>query len=90
MRAETELQKYNTEHRTKGVASYLYDSLLKNPLQKMAGERGLINTVDRKYYREELEEILKTQRKYHAELQDDEIYKVILETLYPKNKAHRE
>ena len=42
------------------VGCYIYASLLKNPDQKIIGK--LVRTVDRKYYKEELKQILEVQK----------------------------
>ncbi|PID68171.1 MAG: CRISPR-associated protein Csn1 [Flavobacteriia bacterium] len=71
----------------KTVGAFIYDTLLTKPTQKIRGK--LIKTIERKFYKDELRQILQTQIKYHPELQDRELYKACVEELYPKNKAHK-
>jgi len=72
----------------KKVGTYIYESLLQNPSQKILGK--LVRTIDRKYYREELEEILNTQTKFHKELRDSTIYAKCVDELYHTNYSHRQ
>ena len=69
------------------VGSYIYDALLQKPQQKIIGK--LVRTVERKFYKEELKQILQEQCTYHSELQNRDLYKMCLETLYPTNEVHR-
>lgn len=71
----------------KTVGCYIYDILLQNPTQKINGK--LVRTIERKFYKQELKAILVTQKSYHSELQDNEIYNTCLEELYQNNEAHR-
>jgi len=85
------LQKKKTEfdidnsHKT--VGCYIYDNLLQKPDQKIIGK--LVRTVERKYYKDELRQILETQVALMPELKDDTLYNKCLEELYPNNEAHR-
>ncbi|MBC7749800.1 MAG: type II CRISPR RNA-guided endonuclease Cas9, partial [Methylotenera sp.] len=69
------------------VGAYIYDTLLKKPDQKIKGK--LVRVIERKFYKAELEQILKTQQQFHPELQDKNIYQLCLEELYENNEAHR-
>lgn len=71
----------------KTVGAYIYDTLLKTPNQKIRGK--LIRTIERKYYKEELYQILKTQEKFHPELRDSNLLQACIEELYSNNEAHR-
>lgn len=71
----------------KKVGTYIYDTLLQAPDQKIRGK--LIRTIERKYYKEELYQILTTQEKFHPELQDKNLLQARIEELYPSNEAHR-
>lgn len=71
----------------KTVGSYIYDTLLQKPQQKIIGK--LVRTVERKFYEEELHLILQKQCAFHAELQDRNLYKTCVEALYPVNEVHR-
>ena len=75
------------ENSHKTVGCYIYDSLLNNPKQKIIGK--LVRTVERKFYKEELTQILKKQVEFIPELRDDNLYKQCIEELYPINEAHR-
>ena len=71
----------------KTVGAYIYDTLLQMPKQKIRGK--LVRTIERKYYKEELRQILEKQKEFHPELQDRALYEACLEELYPQNDAHR-
>lgn len=71
----------------KTVGQYIYDTLLQNPTQKINGK--LVRVIERKFYKAELEQILKTQQKFHTELQDENLYKLSIEELYEFNESHR-
>ena len=71
----------------KTVGCYIYDTLLANPNQKIIGK--LVRTVERKFYKEELKQILEVQKTLIPELQDEALYKACVEELYPHNEAHR-
>lgn len=71
----------------KTVGAYIYDTLLLNPSQKINGK--LVRTIERKYYKEELIQILKKQVELHPELQDGVLYDKCIEALYPSNDAYR-
>lgn len=72
----------------KTVGKYIYESLLENPKQKIRGK--LVKTIERKFYKEELGLILKTQLELHDKLQNKELYKACVEELYPRNEAHQQ
>ena len=89
--SEWKLIKLKTEddldnsHKT--VGCYIYDTLLQGPNQKIIGK--LVRTVERKYYKEELNQILEVQKALIPELRDENLYKACIEELYPYNEAHR-
>ena len=89
--SEWKLIKMKTEedlnNRGETVGCYIYDNLLQKPNQKIIGK--LVRTVERKYYKEELRQILKTQVALIPELKDDTLYNKCIEELYPNNEAHR-
>lgn len=78
---------FDIEKSKKSVGAYIYDTLLENPNQKIKGK--LVRTIERKFYKEELEQILNTQKEFHKELQDEKLYTLCLEELYEHNEAHR-
>ena len=71
----------------KTVGAYIYDTLLQIPKQKIRGK--LVRTIERKYYKEELRQILEKQKEFHSEFQDRALYEACVEELYPQNDAHR-
>lgn len=75
------------EKSRKSVGTYIYETLLKNPSQKVKGK--LVRTIERKFYKEELFQILQTQKIFHPELQDNNLFSACLTELYGKNDAHR-
>ncbi|HUX54088.1 MAG TPA: HNH endonuclease domain-containing protein, partial [Williamwhitmania sp.] len=77
----------DVEHSNKTVGTYIYDALLLNPTQKIKGK--LVRTIERKFYKTELEAILTKQREFHKELLSRELYQACLEELYGNNEAHR-
>lgn len=89
--SEWKLIKLKTEddldnsHKT--VGCYIYDTLLQSPNQKIIGK--LVRTVERKYYKEELNQILEVQKALIPELRDENLYKACIEELYQYNEAHR-
>ena len=63
-KTEDDLSKYIGEYKTKNgidgtVGTYIYDNLLRKPNQKIKGK--LVRTIERKFYKYELREILKKQ-----------------------------
>lgn len=78
-------QDINTSGKT--VGEFIFESLLKNPAQKIRG--SLIRTIERKFYKEELVRILDSQYKFHTELQSDDLYIKCIEELYPYNQPHK-
>lgn len=87
MKTETSLQAFNSDNDVVGVASYIYDTLLRNPSQKI--KAGLIETIERDYYKRELHAIIERQKLYHPELLDKQNYINALWMLYPNNENHR-
>lgn len=75
------------ETTNKTVGEYIYDTLLIKPNQKIRGR--LIRTIERKFYKEELKQILDKQKEFHSELRDRDFYKACIEELYTNNEAHR-
>jgi len=71
----------------KEVGEYIYDHILIDPKQKIRG--GLIKTIERKFYKKELDRILKTQKQFHPELSDRKKYEAAILDLYPHNEGHR-
>ncbi|MFZ1800907.1 MAG: type II CRISPR RNA-guided endonuclease Cas9, partial [Chitinophagaceae bacterium] len=71
----------------KHIGTFIYDTLLKKPDQKIRGK--LIRTIERKFYKEELKQILEEQKKHHTELQNPDLYRACLDELYAFNESHK-
>lgn len=78
---------FDIEKSNQTVGQYIYTHLLKNPGQKIKGK--LVRTIERKYYKEELKQILQSQIKFHVELQDKSLFEKSLFELYKFNEPHR-
>lgn len=75
------------EDTEKTVGTYIFDELVKNPSQKIRGK--LVKTIERKYYRDELEKILDTQLSEHSDFFNEGNLKLCVEELYSRNEAHQ-
>lgn len=84
IKARTEITIQNSN---KTVGSYIYDTLLHNPKQKIIGK--LVRTIERKFYKYELREILKKQIELQPELFSDDLYNDCVRELYKNNEAHQ-
>lgn len=71
----------------KTVGVYIYDELLRNPDQKIKGK--LVRTIERKFYKEELNLILSKQIELQPELFTSEHYNRCVRELYRSNKTHQ-
>lgn len=72
----------------KTVGEYIFDTLLKDPKQKIIG--SYVRTIDRHFYKNELLSILKKQQTLLPQLRDRELYDRCLRELYPSNEAYRQ
>lgn len=72
----------------KTVGEYVYDTILANPKQKIRG--NLVQTIERKFYKEELTLILSKQIEFHPELRDKELFQACIEALYASNDSYRQ
>lgn len=83
--------KKSTEERIEksklSVGTYIYDTLLSNPTQKINGK--LVKTIERDFYKDELTQILKKQIELNTELQDKNLLKQCVDELYPNNYAQQ-
>lgn len=68
------------------VGAYIYETLKQNPAQKINGK--LVRTIERKFYKEELEQILKKQIALQPQLFTDDKYNDCVRELYRTNHAH--
>ena len=82
-RTESEIQKSG-----KTVGAYIYDALANNPSQKIKGK--LVSVVERKFYRQELLQILQKQAEFHPELTDKRVYEECVRILYKSNEQYRQ
>lgn len=71
----------------KTVGAYIYEALLQNPKQKIKGK--LVRTIERKFYKEELKQILQKQKQFHSELQNEDLYNASVRELYKNNDTHQ-
>jgi CRISPR-associated endonuclease Csn1 len=71
----------------KTVGSYIYESILQNPTQKIRGK--LVRTIERSFYKEELKAILKKQIELQPELFSTAAYNDCVRELYRNNIAHQ-
>ncbi|WP_143309585.1 type II CRISPR RNA-guided endonuclease Cas9 [Chitinophaga vietnamensis] len=69
------------------VGAFIYDHLLKKPGQKIKGK--LIHTIERRFYRQELKQILLKQQEFHAALKQEEVYNHCIRELYRSNEARQ-
>lgn len=82
-RTESDIQKSG-----KTVGAYIYDALANNPSQKIKGK--LVSVVERKFYRQELLQILQKQAEFHPELTDKRVYEECVKILYKSNEQYRQ
>ena len=75
------------EQTHKTVGAYIYDTILQNPCQKVRGK--LVRTIERKYYKDELRQILEKQIELQPELFSESLFKSCIEELYPNNEERR-
>lgn len=75
------------EKSKKTVGTYIYDTLLENPAQKIKGK--LVSTIERKFYKDELRQILQKQQEFHPELQDENLYNEAVRELYRSNESYQ-
>lgn len=85
------LQKIKTENdiRQSGltVGEYIFETLLRDPKRKIKG--GLVRTIERDMYKDELRRILEKQKEYIPQLRDRQLYDECIMELYPQNEAYR-
>lgn len=72
----------------KTVGEYIYDAILSQPDVKIRG--GLVRTIERRFYKDELRQILSTQCSLHDELHNRELYDKCINVLYASNEAYRQ
>lgn len=75
------------EKSAKTVGTYIYDALLNNPAQKIRGK--LVRTIERKFYKDELKQILQKQKEFHTELNNEDLYNDCVRELYRNNEGQQ-
>ncbi|GHE44135.1 type II CRISPR RNA-guided endonuclease Cas9 [Sphingobacterium griseoflavum] len=70
------------------VGAYIYDHLLRDPKQKIKGK--LVRTIERKFYKSELRQILTKQAEFHPEFRDQDLLADCVRELYKNNEQHRQ
>mgnify|MGYP001522823742 FL=1 len=56
-------------------------------MQKVRGK--LVRTIERKFYKDELKQILEKQREFHPELRDEDLYNDCVRELYRSNETYQ-
>jgi CRISPR-associated endonuclease Csn1 len=84
IKARTEITISNSG---KTVGTYIYETLLRNPTQKIRGK--LVRTIERKFYKDELRAILEKQIALQPELFTDGLYNACVRELYKSNEVHQ-
>ncbi|MDR2385568.1 MAG: type II CRISPR RNA-guided endonuclease Cas9 [Tannerella sp.] len=75
------------EQSQKTVGTYIYETLLQNPSQKIRGK--LVRTIERKFYKNELKKILEKQVKLQPDLFSEDLYNDCVRELYKNNEEHQ-
>ena len=87
-KTQQNIEKFNKQNKTVGTGMFIFAKMLRNnPTQKIRGK--LIKTIERSFYKEELEQILETQMEFHTKLNDKKLYQECLDELYKHNEAHK-
>lgn len=76
------------DNSNKTVGAYIYENLLLNPKQKIKGK--LVRTIERKFYKDELKQILEKQKEFHQELQNEQLLQDCVRELYKYNVQHQQ
>ncbi len=72
---------------SKTVGQFIFENLLDNPSQKIKGK--LVRTIERKFYKDELKQILSSQKRFHPELNDAYLMADCVRELYKHNHSHQ-
>ncbi len=70
------------------IGEYIYQHLLSDPSGKIIGK--LVETIDRRFYKDELYAILQKQAEFHSELSDKSLLDACSESLYCHNLARQD
>lgn len=68
------------------VGEYIYHQILQNPSVKIIG--SLVSTIDRRFYRDEISQIIAKQAAFHSVISDSSLLASCADALYPINKVH--
>lgn len=74
------------------ISNYIYKSIITNDVKnnkrtKIIG--GLVQVIERDFYREELKTIIKTQQQFHTQLNEKATFEKCINLLYPNNEVHK-
>lgn len=70
---------------SKTVGQFIFENLLLNPNQRIKGK--LVRTIERKFYKDELKQILVSQQRYHPELKEQDLLVDCIRELYKNNQS---
>ena len=95
LKKKTEKEALAFNYKKTGTTDKLISPKIYNVLKQDAqtGERtkiigGMFQVIDREFYRQELKQIINTQRKFHDNLRDQNIFENCVRMLYPNNDTH--
>lgn len=72
---------------SKTVGQFIFENLLADPTQKIKGK--LVRTIERKFYKDELKQILAFQKEFHPEFNDSDLMSDCVRELYKNNHSHQ-
>lgn len=72
---------------SKTVGQFIFENLLIDPTRKIKGK--LVRTIERKFYKDELKQILNSQKRFHPELNDADLMADCVRELYKHNHSHQ-
>lgn len=72
---------------SKTVGQFIFENLLVDPTKKIKGK--LVRTIERKFYKDELKQILSSQKRFHPELNDADLMSDCVRELYKHNHSHQ-
>ncbi|MDF1698016.1 MAG: HNH endonuclease domain-containing protein [Saprospiraceae bacterium] len=85
------LRKKKTEqiidNSNKTLGQHIFSKIVDNPFIKIRGNE--VHTIDRKYYKRELEQIIQKQMQFHDVLKDSLVFKSCVDLLYKRNISHK-
>ncbi|MCA0365419.1 MAG: type II CRISPR RNA-guided endonuclease Cas9 [Bacteroidetes bacterium] len=75
------------ENSKKSVGEFIFEELLINPKQKIKGK--LVRTIERKFYKDELIQILNKQKEFYSELNNEDLLSDAIRELYRNNDSQQ-